>query len=123
MSSDNQILHTLVRFPSGTYPFAGVTKPLTILFSKIKRYIDIVHKTITEVLNLHLKEKEKQIDNVLNRSLTVTDSTINPTTINNTNTNDKNNEGFIINDQLLVETLLMMIRGETIKYSSYRKKK
>ena len=22
------MLHTLVRFPSGTYPFAGVTKPL-----------------------------------------------------------------------------------------------
>ena len=28
---DNQILHILVRFPSGTYPFAGVTKPLDIL--------------------------------------------------------------------------------------------
>ena len=28
LSPDNQILHTLVRFPSGTYPFAGVTKPL-----------------------------------------------------------------------------------------------
>ena len=28
MSLDNQTLHSLVRFPSGTYPFAGVTKPL-----------------------------------------------------------------------------------------------
>ena len=27
MSPDNQSLHTLVRFPSGTYPFAGVTRP------------------------------------------------------------------------------------------------
>ena len=30
MSPDNQILHTLVRFPSRTYPFAGVTKPLNV---------------------------------------------------------------------------------------------
>ena len=89
---------------------------------KDKKYIDIVHKTITEVLNLHLKDKEKQIDNVHNSSFTVTDSTVNPINKNNTNTNDKNNERFIINDQLLLETILMMIRGETIKYSSYKKK-
>ena len=76
---------------------------------------------MTEVLNLHLKDKEKQIDNVHNSSFTVTDS-INPINKNNTNTNNKNNEGFIINDQLLLETILMMIRGETIKYSSYKKK-
>ena len=30
LSPDNQILHILVRFPSGTYPFAGVTKPLVL---------------------------------------------------------------------------------------------
>ena len=30
---------------------------------------------------------------------------------------------FIINDQLFLETLLMMIRGNTIKYSSEKKKK
>ena len=95
---------------------------LTILLSKIKKYIDIVHKTITEVLNLHLKDKEKQIDNIHNSSFTVTDSTVNPINKNNTNTNEKNNEGFIINDQLLLETILMMIRGETIKYISYKKK-
>ena len=29
---------------------------------------------------------------------------------------------FTINDQLLLETILVMIRGETIKYSSYKKK-
>ena len=89
---------------------------------KDKKYIEIVHKIITEVLNLHLKDKEKQIDNVHNSSFTVTDSTVNPINKNNTNTNHKNNEGFIINDQLLLETMLMMIRGETIKYSSYKKK-
>ena len=53
--------------------------------------------TISEVLNLHVKE-----------------------------TNDKNsniqNKEYIINDQLLLETMLMMIRGETIKYSAYKKK-
>ena len=69
-----------------------------------------------------MKDKEKQIDNIHNSSFTVTDSTVNPINKNNTNTNDKNNEGFIINDQLLLETILMMIRGETIKYSSYKKK-
>ena len=69
-----------------------------------------------------MKDKEKQIDNVHNSSFTVTDSTVNPINKNNTNTNDKNNEGFMINDQLLLETILMMIRGETIKYSSYKKK-
>ena len=30
MSPDNQILHTLVRFPSGSYLFAGLTKPSTV---------------------------------------------------------------------------------------------
>ena len=28
----------------------------------------------------------------------------------------------MINDQLLLETILLTIRGETIKYSSYKKK-
>ena len=42
---------------------------------------------------------------------------------NNNNNNNNNNEleNFIINDQLLLETILLMIRGETIKYSSYKK--
>ena len=43
---------------------------------------------------------------------------------NNYNKNDSDqNKEFIINDQLLLETILMMIRGETIKYSSFKKKK
>ena len=47
--------------------------------------------------------------------------------------NDENNEEdlnvtdeqmqFNINDQLFLETLLMMIRGNSIKYSSVKKKK
>ena len=56
---------------------------------KDKNYIDIVHKTITEVLNLHLKDKGKQLDNVHNSSFTATDFTVNTTFMNNTNTNDK----------------------------------
>ena len=35
--------------------------------------------------------------------------------------NDKKRK-FAINDQLLLETILLVIRGETIKYSSYKKK-
>ena len=42
---------------------------------------------------------------------------------NNNDNNDYDNKEFIINDQLLLETILMMIRGETIKYSAYRKRK
>ena len=50
---------------------------------------------------------------------------VSPKNSNNNNDNDKNdyeNKEFIINDQLLLETILMMIRGETIKYSAYRKR-
>ena len=40
---------------------------------------------------------------------------------NNNNSNNENElENFIINDQLLLETILSMIRGETIKYCSYK---
>ena len=42
--------------------------------------------------------------------------------MNNNNNSNYQNKEFIINDQLLLETILMMIRGETIKYSSYREK-
>ena len=62
-------------------------------------YSKIVKKTINEVLDLHLKEN----------------------TGTNNNSNSQQME-FIINDQLLLETILMTIRGETIKYSSYKKK-
>ena len=43
--------------------------------------------------------------------------------INNSNYTDYDNKEFIINDQLLLEATLMMITGETIKYSAYRKRK
>ena len=43
--------------------------------------------------------------------------------INNGENNiDNQEQEFSINDQLFLETLLLMIRGSTIKYSSQRKK-
>ena len=57
---------------------------------------------------------------------TVIDDTINLYKINNNNNNNNtvpdDNIQFTINDQLFLETLLIMIRGETIKYSSIKKK-
>ena len=77
---------------------------------KDKKYIKIVKDTINEVLSVHLKEtKVANNENENNNN-------------NNDNDRDQNKE-FIINDQLLLETILMMIRGETIKYSSFKKKK
>ena len=72
---------------------------------KDKKYIKIVKDTINEVLSLHLKETNDNNNN------------------NNNNNNSDQNKEYIINDQLLLETILMMIRGETIKYSSFKKKK
>ena len=62
---------------------------------KDKEYSKIVKDTINEVLSLHVKETNSN---------------------NNNDNDDYDNKKFIINDQLLLETILMMIRGETIKY-------
>ena len=40
----------------------------------------------------------------------------------NRNNEDTQQSKFNINDQLFLETLLLMIRGNTIKYSSFKKK-
>ena len=77
---------------------------------KDKKYIKIVKGTINEVLSLHLKETK--VANNENKCNT-----------NNNNNDRAQNKEFIINDQLPLETILMMIRGETIKYSSFKKKK
>ena len=76
---------------------------------KDKKYTKIVKDTIDEVVSLHLKETKFVNENSNNNDY-------------NNNDSDQNKE-FIINDQLLLETILMMIRGETIKYSSFKKKK
>ena len=69
---------------------------------KDKEYSKIVKDTINEVLSLHVKETNSN---------------------NNNDNDDYDNKKSIINDQLLLEIILMMIRGETIKYSAYRKRK
>ena len=60
-------------------------------------YIKIVKDTISEVKQTYTTNKNKE------------------------NT-DAEQIKFNINDQLFLETLLLMIRGNTIKYSSYKKK-
>ena len=63
------------------------------------------------MLNLLLK-KQYKVNNNINKN------------INNNDTNNISNENaqFTISDQLFLETLLLMIRGEIIKYSSRKKK-
>ena len=63
---------------------------------KYKKYIEEVKNTIREVINTYA--------------------------LNNENINDVNEVAFNINDQLFLETLLMTIRGNTIKYCSIKKK-
>ena len=62
------------------------------------------------MLSLHVKETNNNNNSNNNNK-------------NNNNNNDYENKEFIINDKLLLETILMTIRGETIKYSAYRKRK
>ena len=78
-------------------------------------YIKIVKDTINEVLSLHVKETNGGLKNNNNNNNS-------NGSMNNNNNSNYHNKEFIIYDQLLLETILMMIRGETIKYSSYRKK-
>ena len=93
------------------------------------------------ILKIKLQENERGIGywkfnnsllkdtNYVTTVKTVIDDTINLYKINNNNNNNNNNNTvpddniqFTINDQLFLETLLIMIRGETIKYSSIKKK-
>ena len=76
---------------------------------------NLMKDTINEVLSLHVKETNGCLKNNNNNNNS-------NGSINNNNNSNYHNKEFIINDQLLLETILMMIRGETIKYSSYRKK-
>ena len=64
---------------------------------KDQQYVSLVKNTISDVKQTY------QINNVENNI-------------------DNQEQEFSINDQLFLETLLLMIRGSTIKYSSQRKK-
>lgn len=66
---------------------------------KDKKYIDQVKNTIKEVKTTYCINNENNIEQMSNDDL-----------------------NFNINDQLFLETLLMMIRGNTIKYSAFKKK-
>ena len=70
---------------------------------KDKDYIKLVKETIKDAKNTYLNREENVDQNVDN----IPDEEIQ----------------FNISDQLFLETLLMMIRGDSIKYSSFRKRK
>ena len=67
------------------------------------------------MLSLHIKETNCNNNNNDNNNN-------NNKNNNNNNNNDYQYKECVINDQLLLESNLMIIRGETIKYSVYRKR-
>ena len=85
---------------------------------KDTNYIQTVKNTIEDTLRLYTLDNNN--NNYNNNNNNNNNNTINNN--NNNNNNNDNNPQFTINDQLLLEVLLMMIRGETIKYSSRKKK-
>ena len=87
---------------------------------------DVAHvKKVKQVINENLDRyrlKDASSDNTNNNN----NNNNNKNDNNNNNNNNKDTidgNSFSINDQLLLETILLMIRGETIKYSSYKKKR
>lgn len=78
------------------------------LLLKDKDYIKLVKETINEVKNTYIRKNTCIDDSEVNRE--------------SFNYSDEQIE-FNINDQLFLETLLLMIRGNSIKFSSMRKKK
>ena len=71
----------------------------------VDRNIKIVKKTIEDVLETY---KNRVLQQESTNSQNINENT--------------NNEEYTINDQMLLEMILLMIRGETIKYSSRKKK-
>ena len=92
---------------------------------KDKDYIQLVKKSVEEVKNTY------KIVNIQQNRVNL-DNNNNNNNNNNSNNNDNNNifnnnnnnihNTYSINDQLLLEMILLAIRGETIKYSSRKKK-
>ena len=87
---------------------------------KDREYVKIVKKTITEVLETY-KTQATQQNNFDTRNNSNNNYNNNDTDNDTTNGNT-NNEEYTINDQLLFEMVLLMIRGETINYSSKKKR-
>ena len=71
------------------------------------KYIELVKQTINEIKDTYKVHNNQQNEESLN-----------------TNNRDNQNEGnvYTINDQLLLEMIILGVRGETIKYSSRKKK-
>ena len=77
---------------------------------KDREYIQLVKKVIVDVTNTYRVNNNQQHRENLNN--------------NNENDDDNtdNENAYAINDQLLLEMILLGTRGETIKYSSRKKK-
>ena len=89
---------------------------------KGKDYIQPVKKSVEEVKNTYkianIQQDRVNLDNNNNNNNNNTD---NNNIFNNNNNNNIHNT-YSINDQLLLEMILLAIRGETIKYSSRKQK-
>ena len=91
---------------------------------KDREYIKIVKKTIEDVLETY-KNRELQQESTNSQNINGINSNDNNNNNNNNNNipnGNTNNEEYTINDQMLLEMILLIIRGETIKYSSRKKK-
>ena len=104
---------------------------------KDNEYIQIVKKAIEEVKDTYKiidvqQDRELNINNNYNNNIISNNNNNNNYNNNNDNHNIINNNNnnnddientYSINDQLLLEMILLAIRGETIKYSSRKKRK
>ena len=109
---------------------------------KGNEYIQIVKKAIEEVKNTYKiidVQQDREFNNNNNNNIIINDNNNNNNNDNNNiiNNNSKNNNNnninynnnddientYSINDQLLLEMILLAIRGEKIKYNSRKKEK
>ena len=102
----------------------GYRSDHSMITLKLKGTSKIKGHTFWKFNNSLLKDKEyvevvkNVISNIINQ-YTSNGSTLN----NNNNNNNNNNTNFVIDDQLFFEVLLMEIRGKSISYATFKKKK
>ena len=110
-------LHECEIIPDYRSDHSGVLLKLQINFDNEKghRYWKFNNTLLKDV------EYVKKIKNIIKENLDRY-SLINNNGINGNNHQSSEKREFLINDQLLLETILLTIRGESIKYSSYKKK-